>query len=95
MAFELYIHLSAALAVFTAMALWALVAPRRRAAYGRGARWPSNLGIVLLDTLVLRVAFPSAAVGMAVRAEARCWGRFDTLDWLFLAGGRDCLRCTG
>lgn len=83
MAFELYIHLSAALAVFTAMALWELMAPRRRAAHGRGARWPANLGIVLVDTLVLRLVFPGAAVGMAVLAEARGWGWLHVLDWPF------------
>lgn len=40
----------------------------------RRLRWPSNLGIVLLNTLLLRVIFPSAAIGMALFAEQRGWG---------------------
>jgi sterol desaturase/sphingolipid hydroxylase (fatty acid hydroxylase superfamily) len=71
--------------VFAAMALWELLAPRRRQAIGRLRRWPSNLGIVLLDTLLVRLVFPVAAVGVAVLAEARGWGLFQPLEmpaWL-------------
>ena len=48
--------------IFAAMALWELLTPRRRQAFGRGRRWPSNIGIVVLDTLLVRLVFPTAAV---------------------------------
>jgi len=65
--------------VFALMALWELLAPRRLQSIGRGWRWPNNLGVVLVDTLVVRFFFPTAAVGMAVLGEARGWGLFNNL----------------
>ena len=62
------------------MALWELLAPRRRQDVGRGRRWPSNLGIVVVDTLLVRLVFPTAAVGMAIYAEQRGWGLFNAFD---------------
>jgi hypothetical protein len=59
--------------VFALMALWELQAPRRPLAIGRWRRWPSNLGIVALDTLLLRLLVPTAAVGTAFLGEVHGW----------------------
>lgn len=64
-------------AVFLSMALWEALAPRRRRMFGRGRRWPSNLGLVVLDTLIVRAIFPIAAVGAAAWAQARGFGLFN------------------
>ena len=72
-------------AVLAAMAAWELAAPRRRQKLGRKARWPGNLGIVVLDTLLVRLIFPMGAVAIALAAEARGWGLFNVLGasaWL-------------
>lgn len=61
------------------MAGWEFLAPRRPQAIGRGLRWPNNLGIVVLDTLLLRLIFPTAAVGFALLADARGWGLFNAV----------------
>jgi sterol desaturase/sphingolipid hydroxylase (fatty acid hydroxylase superfamily) len=61
------------------MGAWEALAPRRRRAVSRWARWPGNLGIVVLNTLALRLAFPVAAVGLAAIAEARGWGLLNNL----------------
>jgi sterol desaturase/sphingolipid hydroxylase (fatty acid hydroxylase superfamily) len=45
------------------------VLPRRQRTAGRWLRWPNNLGLVVLNTLVLRLVFPTAAVGVALAAE--------------------------
>ncbi len=66
-------------AVLAAMAAWELSAPRRRQTLGRKARWPSNLGIVVLDTLLVRLIFPIGAVAVALAAEAHGWGLFNAL----------------
>ena len=71
------IRLGVFLAALVAMALWEALAPRRPRAFPRAARWPSNLGIVVLDTLVVRALFPIAAVGVAGFAAARNWGLFN------------------
>lgn len=68
------IRLGAFTGIFAVMALWELAAPRRRQAVRRRQRWPGNLGIVALNTLAVRLAFPAAAVGMALHAEAQGWG---------------------
>ena len=68
------LRLGAFVAVFGAMALWEALAPRRPRAFPRAARWPSNLGVVVLDTLVVRAVFPVAVVGVADFAAARGWG---------------------
>jgi sterol desaturase/sphingolipid hydroxylase (fatty acid hydroxylase superfamily) len=64
-------------AVLTAMAGWELVAPRRKQEVGRKTRWPGNLGIVVLDTLLVRLLFPLGAVAVALTAETRGWGLFN------------------
>jgi len=51
----------------------------------RARRWPANLGIILIDSGVLRWLFPVLAVGMAELAESRNWGLFHGLNvpfWL-------------
>jgi len=76
---EPLIRLGVFAGVFALMAVWELLAPRRPQSIGRGWRWPNNLGVVLVDTLVVRFFFPTAAVGMAVLGEARGWGLFNNL----------------
>lgn len=68
------IRLCCFLGVLTLMALWEALAPRRPRSRSRGIRWVSNLGIVALNTLILRLVFPAAAVGVAAFAAAHRWG---------------------
>ena len=49
---------------------------------GRPARRQlTNLALVLIDSLVLRVLFPVLAVGLAIGIDARGGGLFGALDW--------------
>jgi sterol desaturase/sphingolipid hydroxylase (fatty acid hydroxylase superfamily) len=76
---EALIRLLAFAAVFALMAAWEIFAPRRDQRIGRGRRWPSNIGVVALDTLLVRLLLPVTAVGVALLAEARGWGLFAAL----------------
>jgi sterol desaturase/sphingolipid hydroxylase (fatty acid hydroxylase superfamily) len=79
------IRLAAFLGVLAVMALWEVAAPRRRREIPRVLRWTNNLALVVIDTVVLRLAFPVLAVGLAVIAEERGWGLFNNIDapgWL-------------
>ncbi len=76
-AYEPYIRLGAFGGIFVLMALWELVGPRRKQAIGRGWRWPNNLGVVVVNTLLVRLLFPTTAVALALLAEARGWGLFN------------------
>jgi sterol desaturase/sphingolipid hydroxylase (fatty acid hydroxylase superfamily) len=78
-AYEPYIRLAAFAGVFAVMALWEVLGPRREQAVGRAWRWPNNLGVVLVDTLLVRVLFPTTAVGLALLAEAHDFGLFNTV----------------
>lgn len=77
------IRLSAFFGIFSVMALWELTAPRRQRLFSRLQRWPGNLGIVALNTLLVWLLFPVLAVGMAAIAEARGWGILHHLQWPF------------
>ena len=78
-AYEPVIRLAAFAGVFIAMAVWEFVVPRRKQALGRGRRWPNNLGVVVVNTLLVRIAFPTTAVGLAIVAEARGFGLFNVI----------------
>jgi len=72
--YEPAVRLGAFLGIFVVMALWELAAPRRRLTTAKGPRWFANLGITIVDTVVVSLLFPVAAVGTAVLAADRGWG---------------------
>ena len=73
-AYEPYIRLAAFGGVFAVMAIWEFIGPRRKQITGRSWRWPNNLGVVVVNTLLVRILFPTTAVGLALVAEARGFG---------------------
>jgi sterol desaturase/sphingolipid hydroxylase (fatty acid hydroxylase superfamily) len=87
LAYEPAIRLGCFVGVFAVVALWELAAPRRAPTVSKALRWVSNLGLVALNTLVLRLLFPLAAVGMAASGVAHGWGLLNQLQlpsWLAL-----------
>jgi sterol desaturase/sphingolipid hydroxylase (fatty acid hydroxylase superfamily) len=64
-------------AVFIIMAIWELLAPRRQLIVPKLMRWSNNITLVFFNTLILRVLFPAAAVGMAIFAQQQGWGLFN------------------
>lgn len=83
MEWEPVARLGVFVAVFAVMAAWEAWRPLVPRALPRGRRWASNLGLVAIDTAVVRLLFPAAAVGAALDAEAMGWGLFNALDWPF------------
>jgi len=74
---EPVIRLGAFFGILCIMALWEVAAPRRARALPKWRRWASNLGIVFLNSALLRLVFPAAAVGFAVLAQSQGWGLFN------------------
>ena len=74
LAYEPLVRLSFFLGVLVIMAIWEVVAPRRRQEIPRLLRWSNNLALVLVDTFFVRLAFPIVAVGLALLAAQRGWG---------------------
>ena len=77
---EVSIRLGFFFGVSAAMAAWELAAPRRRLTQSKAVRWYSNLGIVVLNTVVARIVFPLAPVAVAIVAAERGWGIFNVID---------------
>jgi sterol desaturase/sphingolipid hydroxylase (fatty acid hydroxylase superfamily) len=83
------IRLGGFLGVLMVMALWEAVAPRRPQSIGRLLRWPNNVGLVVLNTFVVRLLFPFAAVGTAFLAQTKGSGLFNIVPipaWLAIPG---------
>ena len=82
---ESTVRLGVGAGVFGLMAMWELIAARRELTVTKGKRWFSNLGLVVIDAFLVRLLFPTAAVGMAVMVQHLEWGVFNTADvpyWL-------------
>ena len=77
--YEQYIRLAAFCGVFALMAIWEFTGPRRTQTIGRGWRWPNNLGVVVVDTLLVRILFPTTAVGLALVDDAHGIGLFNVV----------------
>jgi sterol desaturase/sphingolipid hydroxylase (fatty acid hydroxylase superfamily) len=75
--YEPQIRLGFFLGIFAVMALWEILAPRRQLSVSKSVRWGNNIGIVVLNSVLLRLLFPAAAVGMAAFAHAHGWGLFN------------------
>src|SRR5437867_3379636 len=74
---EPLIRTSVSLGLFAALALCEAVVPRRGRPVSRRLRWPNNLGVTLLDGLLVRILLPTSAVGFGEFATARGWGLFN------------------
>ena len=81
--YEIHIRLGFFFAVFVPMALWEMAAPRRALGISKRLRWINNLGMVFLNSLILRLLFPAAAAGMAALAAARGWGLLNYFELPF------------
>jgi len=78
---EITIRLTFFFGIFALMALWEIKLPKRELTHSKSVRWLNNIGMVVLNSVLLRIIFPTAAVGMAVYAEQNHWGLFNVLDF--------------
>ncbi|WP_375574169.1 sterol desaturase family protein [Ahrensia marina] len=62
------------------MAVFEQFLPRRERFPARGRRWLTNWGMLIVDSVVLRILFPAAAVGVALWAEGAGFGLFNIID---------------
>jgi sterol desaturase/sphingolipid hydroxylase (fatty acid hydroxylase superfamily) len=83
--FEPFLRLAAFVGVFVLMAVWEVVAPRRKPQFWRRSRWPHNLALLAIDLAVIRVLVPGAAIAVAMAGEINGWGLFNVVQpptWL-------------
>jgi sterol desaturase/sphingolipid hydroxylase (fatty acid hydroxylase superfamily) len=85
---ETFIRLGVFLGLFAALALIEALVPRRERSQTRKARWVTNWGFTLINTLTLNAmafALPLLAVGAALDAQTQGWGLFNAISlpiWL-------------
>ena len=82
---EIAIRLGCFIGIFALMAAWEMIAPRRALTQSKAVRWYSNLGIVAVNTVIARMVFTLAPVGVALVAAERGWGLLTVADvapWL-------------
>jgi sterol desaturase/sphingolipid hydroxylase (fatty acid hydroxylase superfamily) len=81
---ELLIRLGFFFGILVVMFLWELIAPRRPLTTSKITRWFSNLGLVLIDSIVVRLVFPTALAGIALLVQQRGWGLFNQFELPYL-----------
>ena len=60
--------------IFASVAIWELVAPRRALTTSKTVRWFSNIIIILLNPVAVRLLSPIMPVSMALPAQKSGWG---------------------
>lgn len=74
------IRLSVFVGVLVGMMLLEALLPRRKRELGRGVRWTSNLGIVVIDTVIARLLIPIPPVAAALWAAENGVGVLHGMD---------------
>lgn len=85
---EPLLRLAAFFVVFAAMALWEVLAPRRRPEFSRHKRWPHNIALLAIDIAVIRIVAPGVAIAVAIAGETNGWGLLNSIalpQWLAVA----------
>ncbi len=66
--------------LFVLFALAETLWPRRRLTVPKSERWYANIGIILVDTLVVRLLFPLLPYTLAITAFHQNWGIFNRIN---------------
>lgn len=78
------IRLAFFLGMFISICSWELIKPRRKLSQDKLTRWTSNFGIITLNTFLLRIIFPTTAVGFASWIQDANFGLFHFLNLFFV-----------
>ncbi|MDC9728428.1 MAG: sterol desaturase family protein [Methyloprofundus sp.] len=71
---EALVRLGVALGIFLLMVSWEYFSPRRDLSLSRQQRWPVNIGLALLNMLIVRVTVGGIAYLSAIHALDNQWG---------------------
>ena len=81
---EVVIRLAVFLGLFALLAFAEVLLPRRKRDLKRRTRWFTNIGLIIIDSITIRlmaIVMPVMAVAAAADASARGWGLLGTVDW--------------
>ena len=74
------IRLTVFFLVFIVIAAWELNSPQRPLIMNKPRRWFANIAITFLNTLLVRILFPTGAVGLAFAITGKGWGMLYLMD---------------
>ena len=77
---ELAVRTGVFVAVFAVLACWERLAPARALRLTRARRWTANLGLAVVNTLIVRVAVPGSAIAVAMIATDEGWGLLNRIE---------------
>jgi sterol desaturase/sphingolipid hydroxylase (fatty acid hydroxylase superfamily) len=80
---EMWVRFGIFVLIFSGMVVWEFVGPRRQLAHPRQERWPTNLGLTLLDVVLVWGTVGAVAYTAAVFAAEQQTG---LLHWMPLPG---------
>jgi sterol desaturase/sphingolipid hydroxylase (fatty acid hydroxylase superfamily) len=66
--------------VFFVITLWEWLSPKRKRLQSLTARWVNNLALVVINTLLVRLLFPMAAVGIALIVSEQQIGLLNLIE---------------
>ena len=78
--YEVLIRLSAFSSIFVIMSILEVISPKRTLSINKSKRWINNIAIVIFNSIVIRIFFPTAAVGVAIWAQDQQFGLFYSLN---------------
>lgn len=76
---ESSIRVTIFVAVLVCMIVLEAIFPKRQRIEPRSKRWLTNVGLILIDSIVLRIVLPVLAVSVAMTAEEQGWGLFNLI----------------
>jgi len=77
--YEVITRLGFFLGVLLIMFIWELLAPKRKLTVSKSKRWISNWAIVLIDTIVIRLIFPTATMAVTLYTSHHKLGLFNEI----------------
>ena len=81
--YESYIRLGSFLGLFALLTIWEISAPKRELLGLRRFRWISNIGLIVISSVLIRFILPTAAVGIALHVEQENLGFLNHFDLPF------------
>ena len=87
---EVAIRFGFFIGIFLIVAMWEVLSPRRVLTTSKSIRWMSNLGIIFINAVSVRLLLPILPVGLALIAEQNGWGILNNYNlpfWLSIVVG--------
>lgn len=82
--YESYIRLISFFGLFALLTLWEISSPKRELLQLRQFRWFSNIGLIVISSVLVRFIVPTAAVGVAFHVEENNLGFLNYYDLPFV-----------